>query len=206
MGEALGGAGGAGGGGGAGAGDAGGRPPRVKMVLLGDSGVGKSCLVLRFVRGEFDPSSKVTVGAAFMSHPVSLPDSSTVKFEIWDTAGQERYASLAPLYYRGAHAAAVVFDITSEDSYERAKYWIKELQAKASGEIVIALVGNKADLAAEREVSTETAEDFARSGNMAFIETSAKTADNVSELFETIAQKLSASSLAGTTGQGGAPP
>jgi len=114
--------------------------------------------------------------------------------------GQERYASLAPLYYRGAHAAAVVFDITSEDSFERAKYWIKELQAKASGEIVIALVGNKADLAGEREVSTEMAEEFARIGNMAFIETSAKTADNVSELFEAIAQRLAATSLGSGAG------
>ena len=177
-------------GGGAAAPAAPGGPTRVKMVLLGESGVGKSCVVLRFVRGQFDPSSKVTVGAAFMSHPVALPDGATVKFEIWDTAGQERYASLAPLYYRGAHAAAVVYDITNEDSFARAKYWIKELQSKASGDIVIVLVGNKADLAENREVPTETAREFATGNKMAFIETSAKTAANIPELFETIAKKL----------------
>jgi len=147
-------------------------------------------LVLRFVRGQFDPSSKVTVGAAFMSHPVALPDSTTIKFEIWDTAGQERYASLAPLYYRGAHAAAVVYDITSEESFERAKYWIKELQLKANEDIVIALVGNKSDLGDAREVQKEDAAEFAGGHGMEFIETSAKTAVNVTEMFEAIARKL----------------
>lgn len=102
------------------------RNVRVKLVLLGDSGVGKSCIVLRFVRGQFDANSKVTVGAAFLSQTVSLPDASTtVKFEIWDTAGQERYASLAPLYYRGASAAAVVYDITSPESFQKARFWVK---------------------------------------------------------------------------------
>mmetsp|Transcript_8974 Transcript_8974/g.33009 ORF Transcript_8974/g.33009 Transcript_8974/m.33009 type:complete len:139 (-) Transcript_8974:444-860(-) len=92
---------------------------RIKLVLLGDSAVGKSCLVLRFVRGQFDPSSKVTVGAAFLSQTVVLQDSTTVKFEIWDTAGQERYASLAPLYYRGASAACVVYDITTPETFAK---------------------------------------------------------------------------------------
>jgi hypothetical protein len=102
------------------------RNVRVKLVLLGDSGVGKSCIVLRFVRGQFDANSKVTVGAAFLSQTVSLPDATTtVKFEIWDTAGQERYASLAPLYYRGASAAAVVYDITSAESFQKARFWVK---------------------------------------------------------------------------------
>ncbi|RVW74173.1 Ras-related protein RABF1 [Vitis vinifera] len=98
---------------------------RVKLVLLGDSGVGKSCIVLRFVRGQFDPTSKVTVGASFLSQTIALQDSTTVKFEIWDTAGQERYAALAPLYYRGAAVAVVVYDITSPESFNKAQYWVK---------------------------------------------------------------------------------
>ncbi|XP_020599216.1 ras-related protein RABF1, partial [Phalaenopsis equestris] len=101
---------------------------RVKLVLLGDSGVGKSCIVLRFVRGQFDPTSKVTVGASFLSQTIALQDSTTVKFEIWDTAGQERYAALAPLYYRGAAVAVVVYDITSPDSFLKAQYWVKVLK------------------------------------------------------------------------------
>ena len=113
-----------------------------KLVLLGNAGVGKSCLVLRFVRGEFVDDLDTTVGAAFLTKTVTL-DGAPVKVEIWDTAGQERYRSLAPMYYRGAQAAVVVFDLTSRDSFEGAKGWVKELQKKADPQVVIALAGNK---------------------------------------------------------------
>ncbi|KAK6228255.1 hypothetical protein QUC31_006362, partial [Theobroma cacao] len=157
---------------------------RVKLVLLGDSGVGKSCIVLRFVRGQFDPTSKVTVGASFLSQTIALQDSTTVKFEIWDTAGQERYAALAPLYYRGAGVAVIVYDITSPESFTKAQYWVKELQKHGSPDIVMALVGNKADLHENREVPVQDGIDYAEKNGMFFIETSAKTADNINQLFE----------------------
>lgn len=157
---------------------------RIKLVLLGDSGVGKSCIVLRFVRGQFDPSSKVTVGASFLSQTIALQDSTTVKFEIWDTAGQERYASLAPLYYRGASAAVIVYDITCMETFHKAQFWVKELQKHGNPNIVMALVGNKADLEESRSVGHDVAQAYADANGMFLIETSAKTADNINQLFE----------------------
>ncbi|MEE6471524.1 hypothetical protein FKM82_009292 [Ascaphus truei] len=125
-----------------------------KLVLLGESAVGKSSLVLRFVKGQFHEFQESTIGAAFLTQSVCLDDT-TVKFEIWDTAGQERYHSLAPMYYRGAQAAIVVYDITNQETFARAKTWVKELQRQASPNIVIALSGNKADLTNKRMVEYE---------------------------------------------------
>lgn len=160
-----------------------------KLVLLGESAVGKSSLVLRFVKGQFLDYQESTIGAAFLTQTVCLQDT-TVKFEIWDTAGQERYHSLAPMYYRGAQAAIVVYDITSAESFERAKSWIKELQRQGNPNIVIALAGNKVDLEERRKVTTEETQAYADENGILFMETSAKTAVNVNELFVAIAKKL----------------
>merc|ERR1711907_611457 len=160
-----------------------------KLVLLGDSAVGKSSLVLRFVRGQFFEYQESTIGAAFLTQTLTLQDT-TVKFEIWDTAGQERYHSLAPMYYRGAAAAIVVYDITNRDTFQRAKQWVKELQRQGNPNIVIALSGNKSDLNSKRKVEPEEAESYANDNGIFFMETSAKTATNVNELFVAIARKL----------------
>ncbi|TRZ25753.1 hypothetical protein HGM15179_001339 [Zosterops borbonicus] len=156
-----------------------------KLVLLGESAVGKSSLVLRFVKGQFHEFQESTIGAAFLTQTVCLDDT-TVKFEIWDTAGQERYHSLAPMYYRGAQAAIVVYDITNEESFARAKNWVKELQRQASPNIVIALAGNKADLANKRAVDFQEAQAYADDNSLLFMETSAKTSMNVNEIFMAI--------------------
>lgn len=125
----------------------------VKLVLLGEAAVGKSSLVLRFVNNDFQENKEPTIGAAFLTQKCSLP-TRTIKFEIWDTAGQERFASLAPMYYRNAQAALVVYDITKPSSLLKAKHWVAELQRQASPGIVIALVGNKLDLANDSKDST----------------------------------------------------
>jgi len=113
-----------------------------------------------------------------------------VKFEIWDTAGQERYRSLAPMYYRGAAAAIVVYDITNKDSFNGAKSWVKELQRRGDPNVIIALAGNKADLESRRKVEFEEANSYAEENGIFHIETSAKNANNVKELFVEIAKKL----------------
>ncbi|EEB06336.2 GTPase Ypt5 [Schizosaccharomyces japonicus yFS275] len=157
----------------------------------GDSAVGKSSLVLRFVKDQFDDFRESTIGAAFLTQTLPINDELAVKYEIWDTAGQERYKSLAPMYYRNANCAIVVYDITQAASLEKAKSWIKELQRQAPEGIVIALAGNKLDLAQERRaVEKSDAESYANEMGLLFFETSAKTAENVTELFTAIANKL----------------
>lgn len=160
-----------------------------KLVLLGDAAVGKSSSVERFVKNEFFEFQQPTIGAAFLTQTVQLGEYA-VKFEIWDTAGQERYRSLAPMYYRGAAAALVVYDITDQDSFAGAKTWIEELQRQGSADIVIGLAGNKCDLAAKRTVNTDDAKQFAHDNGCIFFETSAKSGENIQEMFTAIAKKL----------------
>ncbi|KAG8908089.1 hypothetical protein FRB99_000533 [Tulasnella sp. 403] len=121
------------------------KPIQVKLVLLGEAAVGKSSIVLRFVSNEFQANKEPTIGAAFLTQKCRLEDR-VLRYEIWDTAGQERFHSLAPMYYRNAQAAVVVYDVTKATSLEKAKSWVKELQRQANPNIVIALAGNKVDL------------------------------------------------------------
>eukprot|EP00004_Rigifila_ramosa_P001299 TRINITY_DN1120_c0_g1_i1.p1 TRINITY_DN1120_c0_g1~~TRINITY_DN1120_c0_g1_i1.p1 ORF type:complete len:216 (-),score=46.87 TRINITY_DN1120_c0_g1_i1:185-787(-) len=161
----------------------------VKLVLLGDVGVGKSSLVLQFVANTFNPYAEPTIGASFMTKTLAVDDT-TVKFQIWDTAGQERYRGLAPMYYRGAAAAIVVYDITQKSSFQTLQRWVKELRTLGPENIVIAIAANKADLEDTREVDTETGRQYAQEIGGHFCETSAKTNQNVTQLFTEIAKHL----------------
>ncbi|KAL2752707.1 hypothetical protein ACRALDRAFT_1052503 [Sodiomyces alcalophilus JCM 7366] len=200
----------------------------VKLVLLGEAAVGKSSLVLRFVNNDFQENKEPTIGAAFLTQKCNLP-TRTIKFEIWDTAGQERFASLAPMYYRNAQAALVVYDLTKPTSLVKAKHWVAELQRQASPGIVIALVGNKLDLTHDggaggggatgggdegadgdesggdaRKVSTDEAQTYAEEESLLFFETSAKTGHNVADVFTAIANAIPETSLKSTRGPGAA--
>jgi small GTP-binding protein len=152
----------------------------MKVVVIGDSAVGKSSISTRYVNDTFCDFSESTIGAAFLTK--HLDD---IKFEIWDTAGQERYRSLAPMYYRGAGAALVVFDITNKDSFESAKIWINELQQRARENCIIILVGNKCDLP-NRVVAFDYANEYAKNNNIFYNETSAKNNINIEDTFNII--------------------
>ncbi|TID30128.1 hypothetical protein CANINC_001290 [Pichia inconspicua] len=168
-----------------------------KLVLLGESAVGKSSIVQRFVKNSFDELRESTIGAAFLTQSIKLEaqeadmnDDIVIKFEIWDTAGQERYRSLASMYYRNAQAAIVVYDITQEESVEKAKYWIKELKRQANKDILIVLVGNKIDLENERKVNMDEVNELCNEMNLLHYNVSAKTGEGISEMFKEIALKM----------------
>ncbi|KAJ1400059.1 ras family-domain-containing protein [Ochromonadaceae sp. CCMP2298] len=163
----------------------------VKVVLLGDSGVGKSSLVLRFVTNNFKPYSESTIGASFMSKMITV-SGKQIKFQIWDTAGQEKYHSLAPMYYRGAAAAVVVYDITRAASFKTLRHWVDELRSKGPKDIAIAIAANKADLESKREVDKAMAIAYAEEIGAMYLETSAKDDFNVQDIFVQLSFRLPA--------------
>ena len=133
-----------------------------KVVLLGDTSVGKTSIIQRYAKGNFKKDQDATVGATFLSKFVELPQSSTqIKLQIWDTAGQEKYRSVTPIYFRDAAAAICVYDITSKQTLDNAEGWINDLRNYAPSHIIIALAGNKCDLYANEEVSIQQGKDFA---------------------------------------------
>ncbi|KAL2350441.1 ras family-domain-containing protein [Cryomyces antarcticus] len=164
-------------------------PVPATVVLIGDSGVGKSNLLSRFTRNEFNLDSKSTIGVEFATRSIQV-DAKTIKAQIWDTAGQERYRAITSAYYRGAVGALLVYDISKHQTYENVGRWLKELRDYADSNIVIMLVGNKSDLRHLRAVPTEEAKAFASENNLSFIETSALDASNVELAFQNILTEI----------------
>ena len=159
------------------------------MVLIGDSGVGKSNLLSRFTRNEFSLESKSTIGVEFATRSLDV-DGKTVKAQIWDTAGQERYRAITSAYYRGAVGALLVYDVTKRESFDDAAKWLKELRDHADANIVITLVGNKSDLEHLRVVQTSDAAKYAEHEGVSFIETSALESTNVESAFQNILAEI----------------
>ncbi|XP_024015143.1 ras-related protein RABA1g [Eutrema salsugineum] len=160
-----------------------------KVVLIGDSGVGKSNLLSRFTRNEFSLESKSTIGVEFATRSIRV-DEKIVKAQIWDTAGQERYRAITSAYYRGAVGALLVYDATRHITFENVERWLKELRDHTDANIVVMLVGNKADLRHLRAVSTEDAKAFAERENTFFMETSALEALNVENAFTEVLSQI----------------
>ena len=160
-----------------------------KLLLIGDSGVGKSCLLLRFADDAYTESYISTIGVDFKIRTIEV-DGKTVKLQMWDTAGQERFRTITSSYYRGAHGIVVVYDITDAKSFENVGTWLKEIDRYGSDCVTRLLAGNKCDLASRRAVSTDDARAFAESMGMELIETSAKNNLHVELLFTTIAAMI----------------
>merc|ERR1711865_761657 len=160
-----------------------------KLLLIGDSGVGKSCLLLRFADDTYAESYISTIGVDFKIRTIQL-EGKTIKLQIWDTAGQERFRTITSSYYRGAHGIIVVYDITDADSFNNVMQWLEEIQRYACEGVNKLLVGNKCDLASKRSVEKKTAEDFATKSNIPFLETSAKSNANVEAAFMVMAGKI----------------
>ncbi|XP_052130588.1 ras-related protein Rab-30 isoform X1 [Frankliniella occidentalis] len=159
-----------------------------KVVLVGNAGVGKTCLVRRFTQGLFPPGQGATIGVDFMIKTVEI-DGEKVKLQIWDTAGQERFRSITQSYYRSAHALILVYDISCQPTFDCLPDWLREIEEYASNKVLRILVGNKMDRE-DREIPMHVGEDFAQRHDMYFLETSAKEAENVEKLFMEIAAEL----------------
>ena len=176
-----------------------------KLLLIGDSGVGKSSLLLRFVDGSFQEEHLSTLGVDFKIRTVEL-DGKTIKLQIWDTAGQERFRAIQSAYYRGSHGIMLVYDTTAESSFTNVQTWLSEIGKHAPEGVGRILVGNKADLTEQRAVPYEDAKAVAKElGIGQFLETSAKDASNVEDAFLTLARELHAASMANPKSAGDGP-
>ncbi|PQQ21708.1 ras-related protein RABA3 [Prunus yedoensis var. nudiflora] len=160
-----------------------------KVVVIGDSAVGKTQILSRFTKNEFCFDSKSTIGVEFQTRTVTIKGK-LIKAQIWDTAGQERYRAVTSAYYRGALGAMLVYDITKRQTFDHVARWVEELRAHADSSIVIMLVGNKADLGEQREVPTEDAVEFAEDQGLFFSETSAFSGENVDTAFFSVLEKI----------------
>ncbi|XP_025081957.1 ras-related protein Rab-37-like isoform X1 [Pomacea canaliculata] len=161
-----------------------------KVMLIGDSGVGKTCLLVRFKDGTFLSGSFIsTVGIDFRNKVVEV-DGAKVKLQIWDTAGQERFRSITHAYYRDAHALLLLYDVTNKTSFDNIRAWLAEINEYAQEDVVIMLLGNKCDASSERVIRKEEGERLAREYGVAFMETSAKTGVNVDLAFMAVARDL----------------
>jgi Ras-related protein Rab-2A len=167
-----------------------------KYIVIGDSGVGKSCLLLQFTDKRFEAMHDLTIGVEFGARVIQLNDQE-VKLQIWDTAGQESFRSITRSYYRGACGALLVFDVTNRESFEHLQGWLDDARANCNTPITVMLVGNKCDLESKRQVSKDEATAFAREMDLVYIETSAKTAHNVDEAFINTAQEIFAKTQRG---------
>ena len=160
-----------------------------KIVIIGDSGVGKTNLIGRYLKNEYKEDSKATVGVEFGEKKYEI-NGLKIKAQIWDTAGQERYRAITSMYYKGAKGGLIVFDLSSKSTFQNVEKWFNEIKKTADPTINLILIGNKSDLKDKRQISTEEGENKAKEMNVPYLETSALNADNVDKAFDLIIQEI----------------
>lgn len=160
-----------------------------KYIIIGDTGVGKSCLLLQFTDKRFQPVHDLTIGVEFGARMINI-DGKQIKLQIWDTAGQESFRSITRSYYRGAAGALLVYDITRRETFNHLASWLEDARQHANPNMTIMLIGNKSDLTHRRAVTTEEGEQFAKEHGLIFLETSARTAHNVEDAFINTAREI----------------
>ena len=161
-----------------------------KVLLLGDSTVGKTCFLMRYTDKSFQEAHMSTIGLDYRLKNMQLKNGKNIKLQIWDTAGQDRFRAITKNYYKGAHGILLIYDITSIQTYENVKNWIAQIREEASPHIVIYIIGNKIDMVEERKIKTEEGQKLANEFHLQFYETSAKTGENVNETFESLVNKI----------------
>lgn len=177
---------------------------RFKVVLLGEGRVGKTSILLRYIKGEYTHRQVSTLQASYLDKRLTV-GSTSVQLSIWDTAGQERFHALGPIYYRDASGALLVYDITDAESFNKVKNWVKELRKIVGNDIILVIAGNKIDLEKNRNVNEEEAINYAKSVGAIHFNTSAKANKGLDEVFNTLAQKmLESKSTKERSGGGGA--
>ena len=160
-----------------------------KYIIIGDSAVGKSNILLRYVHDNFIEEFQSTIGVEFGAKNIQLNEK-IYRIQIWDTAGQENFRSITRAYYKNSACACIVYDITQRNSFENIKSWIEDCKKQSPKTVFLILIGNKKDLEDKRQISYDEGEEFARKNNMLFFETSAKTGENIENVFLTSAQKI----------------
>ena len=161
----------------------------IKVILIGDSGVGKTNIMSKFLKNQFLEDSKATVGVEFGSK-LFIQQGHKIKAQIWDTAGQEKYKAITSAYYKGSKGALVIYDITQKETFANIEKWVNDLKCKGDPKITIIIIGNKNDLEEKRQISKEQGEEKAKSFGCAFLETSAFSGDNIEKAFEMMVKEI----------------
>ena len=161
----------------------------IKVILIGDSGVGKTNIMSKFLKNKFLEDSKATVGVEFGSK-LFIQQGHKIKAQIWDTAGQEKYKAITSAYYKGSKGALVIYDITQKETFANIEKWVNDLKCKGDPKITIIIIGNKNDLEEKRQISKEQGEEKAKSFGCAFLETSAFSGDNIEKAFEMMVKEI----------------